>query len=141
MGRQGIKRGGFERHLLIRLSYYFVFFTTDGKSAINMGQSCSQPVTDRLILTDMNLTHNVLIAEILCDEAVLVAVYSALRFKAFVFFFVYSACNVYKVRECHPYIMYIKTVLYLLEIHCLMDNEFVKVHNEPQIILYGEFHI
>jgi len=77
-----------------------------------MGQSCSQPITDRLVLTDMNLAHNVFIADILCQGAV----YCALRFKAFVFCCIF---NVDKVRECHHYIMYIKTVFYLLEIQCL----------------------
>ena len=79
----------------------------------------------------MNLAHNVFIADVLCQEAVLLAVYWVLRFKAFEFFCLYSAFNVVKVRECHRYIMYIKIVFHLLEIQCLMNNEFVKVHNEP----------
>jgi len=67
----GGKLGGFERHLLTRVSCHFAFFTTDGRSAVNVGQSCSQPITDRLVLTDMNLAHDVFIADILCQEAVL----------------------------------------------------------------------
>jgi hypothetical protein len=52
---------------------------------MNMVHSCSQQFTDRLVLTEMNVTQNLFIAEILCEEAVLVAMYSALRFKAFVY--------------------------------------------------------
>ena len=35
--------------------------------------------------TDLDLAPNVFIADVLCQEAVLLAVYWALRFKAFVF--------------------------------------------------------
>ena len=35
MGRPGRNLGGFERHLLTRVSWHFPFFTTDGKSAVN----------------------------------------------------------------------------------------------------------
>jgi hypothetical protein len=55
-----------------------------------MGPSCSQPITDRLVLIEINLAHNVFIADILCQEAVRVVVYSALRFKAFVFCCIFS---------------------------------------------------
>jgi hypothetical protein len=55
-----------------------------------MGQSSSQPITDRHVLTKLNLAHNVFIADILCQEAVVVRVYSALRFKAFVFCCIFS---------------------------------------------------
>jgi hypothetical protein len=48
-----------------------------------MGQSCSQPITDRLVLTDLNLEHNVFIADILCQGATCFAVYCALRFEGF----------------------------------------------------------
>jgi hypothetical protein len=34
----------------------------------------------------------------------------------------------------HSYIMYTKIVFCLLEIQCLMNNEFVNVHNEPKTI-------
>jgi hypothetical protein len=50
-----------------------------------MAQSYSQPITDRLVLTDMNLAHNVFIADVFRQEAVLLAVHCALRFKALVF--------------------------------------------------------
>jgi hypothetical protein len=50
-----------------------------------MVQSCSQPITDRLVLTDMNMAHNVFIAGVLCQEGVQIAVHCALRVKAFVF--------------------------------------------------------
>ena len=43
--------GVFERHLLTRVSCHFAVFTPDGRSAINKGQRCSQPITDRLGLT------------------------------------------------------------------------------------------
>jgi hypothetical protein len=62
-----------------------LYRTINGRNAINMGQSRSQPITDRRLLIEMNLVHNVFIVDILCEEAVLVAVYSALRFKTFVF--------------------------------------------------------
>ena len=55
-----------------------------------MGKSSSQPITDRLVLTDMNLAHNVFIADILRQEVVLLAVYCALRFKVFVFCCIFS---------------------------------------------------
>jgi len=40
VGRPGWKLGGFERHLLTRISWHFAFFTTDGKSAVNQSQTC-----------------------------------------------------------------------------------------------------
>jgi len=49
--RPGGKLGGFERHLLTRVSCHFAVFTPDGWSAVNKGQRCSQPITDRLGLT------------------------------------------------------------------------------------------
>jgi len=90
VARPGEKLGGLERHLLTRVGCHFAFFTTDGRSAVNMGKSSSQPITDRLVLTDMNLAHNVFIADILRQEVVLLAVYCALRFKVFVFCCIFS---------------------------------------------------
>jgi hypothetical protein len=55
-----------------------------------MGQSCSQPITARLVLTDMNVAHHVFIANIFYQGAVLLTVYCALRFKAFVFCCIFS---------------------------------------------------
>jgi hypothetical protein len=49
--KPGGKLGDCERHLLTRVRCYFAFFTTNGRSSINMGPSCSQPITDRLVLT------------------------------------------------------------------------------------------
>jgi len=83
-------------------------------------------------------------------------VYSALRLRL-ACFVVYSANNVDKVRECHRYIIYIKIVFinncrpkiirsynFLdsvvrlignILMTMLMNNEFLKVHNEPKPIL------
>jgi hypothetical protein len=44
--RPGWKLGGFERHLLTRVSWRFAIFTTDGKSAVNRAMASSQPITD-----------------------------------------------------------------------------------------------
>jgi hypothetical protein len=80
LSQPGGKLGGFERHLLTRVSCHFAFFTTDGRSAVKKSQSCSQPITDRLVLTDMNFEHNVFITDILYQGAVHLAVYCTVRF-------------------------------------------------------------
>jgi len=43
VGQSGTKLGGFERHLLTRVSCHFAFFTTDGKSAVNQSLNCINP--------------------------------------------------------------------------------------------------
>jgi hypothetical protein len=57
VGRPDGKLGGFERHLLTRVRCHFAVFTPDRRSAVNMGQSCNQPITDRLVLSNMNLLY------------------------------------------------------------------------------------
>lgn len=58
----------------------------------------------KLEWNDMNLAHKTFNTDILFEEGI-----SALRIRL-ACFVVYSAANIDKVRECHHYIMYIKTV-------------------------------
>ena len=66
-----------------------------------------QSTNHRLQLIDTNLAHNVFIADILCEKAVLLAVFCACI--VYICFAVHSAVNVEKVTECHRYTVYIKT--------------------------------
>ena len=68
-----------------------------------------QSTNHRLLLIDMNLAHNVFIADILCEKAVLFAVYCTSIVYILLCFAVHSAVNVDKVTECHRYTVYIKT--------------------------------
>jgi hypothetical protein len=44
--RPGRNLGGFERHLLTRVSWHIWFFTTDGRSAVYQSWIRGQPITD-----------------------------------------------------------------------------------------------
>ena len=99
VGRPGWKLGGLDRHLLTRISWHFVFLTTDGKRAVNIAVASSQPITD--------LYSWIWIWRIMYSSPTyFVVVYCARR--RVLSCFVHSAFNVYKVRECHCYIIYIK---------------------------------